>query len=135
MEGTAKAGNGIPQRKCAVQIFFLAGARCLSAGHHLRLTRGPAGKKCAAQKSEENQSEQMEYRTKLYKENPGSMSKKIQSLSSKVIHLNLSRSAASPPLTWRTACRWNYDGSDFVFTDPETEVSCQKCRKLCAKTQ
>ena len=23
--------------------FFLAGARCLSAGHHLRLTRGPAG--------------------------------------------------------------------------------------------
>jgi hypothetical protein len=77
----------------------------------------------------------MEYRTKLYKENPGSMSKKIQSLSSKVIHLNLSRSAASPPLTWRTACRWNYDGSDFVFTDPETEVSCQKCRKLCAKTQ
>ena len=24
-------------------IFFLAGARCLSTGHHLRLTRGPAG--------------------------------------------------------------------------------------------
>ena len=24
-------------------LFFLAGARCLSAGHHLRLTRGPAG--------------------------------------------------------------------------------------------
>ena len=24
-------------------VFFLAGARCLSAGHHLRLTRGPAG--------------------------------------------------------------------------------------------
>ena len=23
--------------------FFFAGARCLSAGHHLRLTRGPAG--------------------------------------------------------------------------------------------
>ena len=23
--------------------FFLAGARCLSAGHHLKLTRGPAG--------------------------------------------------------------------------------------------
>ena len=26
-----------------LQAFFLAGARCLSAGHHLRLTRGPAG--------------------------------------------------------------------------------------------
>ena len=24
-------------------VFFLAGALCLSAGHHLRLTRGPAG--------------------------------------------------------------------------------------------
>ena len=24
-------------------FFFLAGALCLSAGHHLRLTRGPAG--------------------------------------------------------------------------------------------
>ena len=24
-------------------VFFFAGARCLSAGHHLRLTRGPAG--------------------------------------------------------------------------------------------
>ena len=24
---------------------FFAGARCLSAGHHLRLTRGPAGKR------------------------------------------------------------------------------------------
>ena len=31
MEGTAKAGNGIPQRKCAVQIFFF-GRRPLPFG-------------------------------------------------------------------------------------------------------
>ena len=32
-----------PQNVRKSRLFFLAGARCLSAGHHLRLIRGPAG--------------------------------------------------------------------------------------------
>ena len=32
-----------PRNLAGSDTFFLAGALCLSAGHHLRLTRGPAG--------------------------------------------------------------------------------------------
>ena len=38
--GTAR---GACEQQRLRTFFFLAGARCLSAGHHLRLTRGPAG--------------------------------------------------------------------------------------------
>eukprot|EP00435_Cladocopium_sp_Y103_P074181 s120_g47.t1 len=60
---------------------------------------------------------------KIYKENPGTLPRKLQSLPSKVIHWNLARSTASPPITWRTACGWSYYGSNFTFTDPDVELS------------
>ena len=72
---------------------------------------------------------------KFYKENPGTLPKKIQNTSGKVVHANLTRSTSSPPITWRTACGWAYYGSQFVFVEPEAEVTCQKCLQLCAKMQ
>ena len=72
---------------------------------------------------------------KFYKENPGSLPKGVQSLPGKVVHMNLSRSAMSPPLSWRSACGWNFYGSNFIFVGPEVTISCQKCKMLCAKSQ
>ena len=41
------------------------------------------------------------------------MPKKVQSLPSRVVHLNIARSAMSPPLAWKSACGWNYYGGGF----------------------
>ena len=35
----------------------------------------------------------------------------VQSMSSKMIHFNISLVATSPPMTWRTKCGWHYSGS------------------------
>lgn len=86
-------------------------------------------------KKEADQEVMLDYWAKFYKENPGTLPKKVQSSTSKVIHINLSKSAASPPLTWKTACGWGYYGSNFVFQDAEAVVTCQKCLGLCARTQ
>eukprot|EP00435_Cladocopium_sp_Y103_P026763 s1801_g6.t1 len=71
----------------------------------------------------------------FYRDNPGTLPRKILSLPSKVIHWNLAKSAASPPLTWRTACGWSYYGSNFTYADAEAEITCQKCKGLCARSQ
>lgn len=86
-------------------------------------------------KKEADQEVTFDYWVNFYKENPGTLPKKVQSINSKVVHINLSKSAASPPLTWKTACGWGYYGSNFVFQEAEAEVTCQKCLGLCAKSQ
>ena len=35
----------------------------------------------------------------------------------------------------RSACGWAFYGSNFVCVSAEAEVTCQKCKVLCAKTQ
>ena len=85
-------------------------------------------------KGKENE-EQINNWAKFYKENPGTLPRKLQSISGKVTHLNLARSTSSPPVTWRTACGWAYYGSHFCFVEPETTITCQKCLLLCAETQ
>ena len=87
------------------------------------------------QKKGKDFEEKIESWAKLYKENPGMLPKKVQSITGKVAHYNLARSTASPPITWRTACGWSYYGSQFTFVEPEENVTCQKCRLLCAKSQ
>ena len=72
---------------------------------------------------------------KLCKDNPTSLPSRVQSLPSKVIHWNLAKAAASPPVSWRAACGWAFYGSNFVFAGAEAEVTCQKCKTLCAKSQ
>lgn len=85
-------------------------------------------------KGKENE-EQIDAWAKFYKENPGTLPRKLQSITGKVTHWNLARSTSSPPVTWQTACGWAYYGSQFSFVEPEVEVTCQKCFPLCAKTQ
>ena len=77
--------------------------------------------------------ENINYWVNFYKENPGTLPQKVQSLPGKTVHMNLARSAASPPISWRTACGWSFYGSKFVFADPGQEITCQKCLALCAK--
>eukprot|EP00435_Cladocopium_sp_Y103_P029770 s454_g7.t1 len=62
----------------------------------------------------------------FYRDNPGTLPRKILSLPGKVIHWNLAKSAASPPLTWRTACGWSYYGSNFTYADAEAEITYAK---------
>eukprot|EP00435_Cladocopium_sp_Y103_P056771 s1426_g19.t1 len=83
---------------------------------------------------EENE-KTLEKWTALYKDAPGTLPQKIMSLPGKVVHWNLAKSAASPPLTWRTMCGWSYYGSNFTFVGADTDLTCQKCLGLCAKTQ
>eukprot|EP00435_Cladocopium_sp_Y103_P003205 s166_g1.t1 len=82
--------------------------------------------KAEVQEKHKENDAQFDNWAKIYKENPGSLPRKLQSLPSKVIHWNLARSTASPPITWRTACGWSYYGSNFTFTEPDVELTCQK---------
>ena len=91
-------------------------------------------KKAALSKDKEKV-EALETWIKLCKDNPTSLPSRVQSWPSKVIHWNLAKAAASPPVSWRTACGWAFYGSNFVFTGAEVEVTCQKCKTLCARSQ
>ena len=87
------------------------------------------------EKNEGEHDELFHYWVNFYKENPGTLPSKVQSVTGKVVHINLTKSAASPPLSWRTACGWSYYGSNFIFQNSEAVVNCQKCNGLCAKMQ
>eukprot|EP00434_Breviolum_minutum_P035944 symbB.v1.2.031832.t1/scaffold3739.1/size51156/3 len=62
----------------------------------------------------------------LSKEVHGKLRAKVQSIRQQVVHKNL------PPLGWRTACGWSFYGNNFVFVGNECEVTCDKCKGLCA---
>lgn len=68
----------------------------------------------------------------LSKEVHGKLPAKVQSIRQQVVHKNLALSVASPPLGWRTACGWSFYGNNFVFVGNECEVTCDKCKGLCA---
>ena len=91
-------------------------------------------KKAISAKDKER-AETIENWAKLYQENPTCLPSRVQSLPSKVIHWNLAKAAASPPLSWRSACGWAFYGSNFVFVNGDAEITCQKCKQLCAKSQ
>ena len=84
--------------------------------------------------SEENK-EKRELWKKLAREAQGRLPLKVQSCRQQVVHLNLARSVASPPIGWRTACGWSFYGNNFVFVDNEAEVTCDKCKGFCAESQ
>ena len=64
----------------------------------------------------------------LFRDNPGTLASKLQSLPGEVVHWNLARSASSPPLSWRTACGWSFYGSNFTFVEPEADLTCHAMR-------
>ena len=68
----------------------------------------------------------------LSKEVHGKLPAKVQSIRQQVVHKNLALSVASPPLGWRTACGWSFYGNNFVFVGNECEITCDKCKGLCA---
>ena len=53
----------------------------------------------------------------VMKENQTALPKKVQSISGKVIHWNLTGPSTSPPVSWKTACGWYFYGSNFTFVD------------------
>eukprot|EP00435_Cladocopium_sp_Y103_P025351 s1252_g6.t1 len=73
------------------------------------------------EKGKEND-EQVALWAKLYRENPGTLPRRVQSLTSKVVHWNVARASTSPPISWRSACGWAYYGSNFVFVEQEAEA-------------
>ena len=58
----------------------------------------------------------------------GNLPSLVQSLGGKVVHLNVSMVASSPPVTWRTKCGWFYGKSNFCFVQGGLEVTCLKCK-------
>ena len=54
----------------------------------------------------------------------------VQSMSSKMIHFNISLVATSPPMTWRTKCGWHYSGSQYIFLNKAEPhlPQCAKCK-------
>ena len=83
------------------------------------------------QESEEFQ----EFWNKIMKENQTALPKKVQSISGKLVHWNLTVPATSPPVSWKTMCGWYFYGSNFVFVDQAAPLTCMKCVGLCAKSQ
>ena len=79
--------------------------------------------------------EKKELWKKLSKETQGRLPQKVQSRRQQVVHLNLARSVASPPIGWRTACGWHFYGNNFVFVENDCEVTCDKCKGFCAEPQ
>ena len=70
--------------------------------------------------------------TELAKEAQGKLPARVRSIRQQVVHKNLAISVASPPMGWRTACGWAFYGSNFVFVENDCEVTCDKCKGLCA---
>ena len=79
--------------------------------------------------------EKKELWKKLSKETQGRLPQKVQSRRQQVVHLNLARSVASPPIGWRTACGWHFYGNNFVFVENDCEVTCDKCKGFCEEPQ
>ena len=73
--------------------------------------------------------------TELAKEAQGKLPARVQSIRQQVVHKNLAISVASPPMGWRTACGWAFYGNNFVFVENDCEVTCDKCKGLCAGQQ
>ena len=71
----------------------------------------------------------------LYNSSGGNLPTKLQSLNSKVVHLNQPTPTSSPPVTWRSVCGWHYYGSHFSFVQGDLEVNCTKCLTLSANRQ
>ena len=83
----------------------------------------------------EEDKEKKELWRKLARETQGKLPLKVQSRRQQVVHVNLARSVASPPIGWRTACGWHFYGNNFVFVENICEVTCDKCKVFCAESQ
>ena len=83
----------------------------------------------------EEDKEKKELWRKLARETQGKLPPKVQSRRQQVVHFNLARSVASPPIGWRTACGWHFYGNNFVFVENICEVTCDKCKVFCAESQ
>lgn len=51
----------------------------------------------------------------------------VQSLSSKIVHQNLTPVTCTPPILWRTRCGWQFKDSNFCFVAANTKITCTKC--------
>ena len=70
--------------------------------------------------------------TELAKEAQGKLPARVRSIRQQVVRKNLAISVASPLMGWRTACGWAFYGNNFVFVENDCEVTCDKCKGLCA---
>ena len=93
------------------------------------------GVKDAMEGSREEWEEKERSWTELAKEAQGKLPARVQSIRQQVVHKNLAISVASPPMGWRTACGWAFYGNNFVFVENDCEVTCDKCKGLCAGQQ
>ena len=99
--------------------------------HQLKLEL--ASLKASVKERKEEEDKFQSFWNSVMKENQTALPKKVQSISGKVIHWNLTGPSTSPPVAWKTACGWYFYGSNFTFVDQATELTCQKCIGLCAK--
>ena len=61
-------------------------------------------------------------------DNEGRLPPFVQTLGSKVVHINWDMTSCTPPLAWRTLCGWHYHKSDYVFTTKAAGGDrCKKC--------
>lgn len=91
----------------------------------------------AMKKDLENRStelnETMDFWKIIAKTEEGQLPAKVSCRSSRVVHYNNARVAASPPCTWRSACGWAYYGGNFMFESNSVEITCVKCLNLHAE--